>query len=185
MIIFNYDRCIEQYLCCALQQHYRLAEPEASELVKNINIFHPYGSVGTLPWIDPNGAVKFGSEPGTEQLIHLVKQIKTYTEGTDPKSSRRDDIRERMCNANKLIFLGFAFHTLNMELMQPEAIDIKESGSKELDCFATTYKISKSDQEVIKIQIHALYSGLRSINMRKADLECSNFFQEFWRSLAF
>ncbi len=51
LIIFNYDRCIEHFLYYALQIYYKLPGPEAAGLVKNINIYHPYGSVGTLPWV--------------------------------------------------------------------------------------------------------------------------------------
>jgi hypothetical protein len=47
-IIFNYDRCLEQFLVNALPRLYAISETEADSIVHNINIIHPYGSVGEL-----------------------------------------------------------------------------------------------------------------------------------------
>jgi hypothetical protein len=188
LIIFNYDRCIEHFLYYALQIYYKFPKPEAAELVKNINIYHPYGSVGTLPWVNPNGAVKFGSKPNPEQLLNITKQIKTFTEGIDPKLSKIGEIRKHMEVAKKLVFLGFAFHKLNMRLISPEfGAETKYRGIK---CFATTFEISKSDKEVIDKQINALYpitdpSRDMIVKLKMTDSKCGQFFLEFWRSLAF
>jgi len=69
LIIFNYDRCVEHFIYNALQNFYGLSGPEAVELVKEINIFHPYGVVGALPWMGQDGAMEFGSEPHPKQLF--------------------------------------------------------------------------------------------------------------------
>ena len=178
MIIFNYDRCVEHFIYHALQNYYRLSVGEVIELVNNINIYHPYGVVGTLPWVDPNGAMEFGTEPRSKQLLELSRKIKTFTEGTDPGSSEILEIRKHMGIANRVIFLGFAFHKLNMQLIEPEQIH----GTSKI-CFATTHGISHSDRKVIEEQIKKLYSGEIIVNM--ADLTCGGFFTEYWRSLSF
>jgi hypothetical protein len=51
LIVFNYDRCIEHFIYYALQNYYRLSNIEASELMEYLEIYHPYGVVGTLPWV--------------------------------------------------------------------------------------------------------------------------------------
>jgi hypothetical protein len=180
LIIFNYDRCIEHFICYALQNYYRISGVEAAELVKNINIYHPYGDVGTLPWVDQNGAMEFGVEPNANQLLELSKKIKTFTEGTDPKASKISEIRKHMGIANRVVFLGFAFHKLNMQLITPE---FPLSPIKEAKCFATTSGISDSDKEVIDEQINELYRGRIKVNM--ANMYCGDFFAEYWRSLSF
>ena len=181
LIIFNYDRCIEQFLYYALQNYYRLSEAEAAALVININIYHPYGDVGTLPWADRNGAMDFGAEPHPEQLLELSKKIKTFAEGTDPESSKILEIRKHMGMASRVVFLGFAFHKLNMQLIAPALADGKNNlGVK---CFATTYGISASDKEVIQEQIEELYR--HEIKVSMANLSCGEFFTEYWRSLSF
>jgi len=61
-VIFNYDRCVEQFLYNALRIYYRLPEADAVNLISNMKIFHPYGSVGTLPGFSGNDTIGFGSE---------------------------------------------------------------------------------------------------------------------------
>ncbi|MGZ5501774.1 MAG: hypothetical protein ACXWEW_11555, partial [Nitrososphaeraceae archaeon] len=181
LIIFNYDRCIEHFIYNALINYYRFSGTEAAELVKNINIYHPYGDVGTLPWINPNGVMGFGAEPNFQKLLELSQKIKTFTEGIDTGASEILEIRKHMSIANSVVFLGFAFHKLNMQLIHPEFFD--EPNNSEFICFATTVGISQSDKEVIRDQINELYKC--EITVRMANLCCGEFFKEYWRSLSF
>lgn len=181
LIIFNYDRCLEHFLYHALQKYYRVSEMEAADLIKLISIYHPYGSVGPLPWSGVGGSIEYGAEPNANQLLDLTSKIKTFTEGTDPDSSDILDIKEHVCQANKLVFIGFAFHKLNMQLIAPE--NCARTSPKSAKCFASTLGISKSDQEVITRQIYDLYNNKINVNM--TNLACCAFFSEFWRSLAF
>jgi len=181
LIIFNYDRCIEHFMYYALQTYYKISNAEAADIVNNINIYHPYGIVGSLPWSDQSDAIEFGSDTNPEQLLQLAKKIKTFAEGTDPKSSEILAIKTHMSNADRLVFIGFAFHKLNMKLIAPG--NQKNNDKTHMRCFATTYNISESDKEVIKDQINDLYNS--KIDTRMANLPCSLFFTEFWRSLSF
>jgi regulator of RNase E activity RraB len=181
LIVFNYDRCIEHFIYYALQNYYRISGTDAAELVKNINIYHPYGDVGTLPWIDQSGAMEFGMEPNTNQLLELAQKIKTFTEGTDPNVSKIIEIRKRMGVADRVVFLGFAFHKLNMQLITPELLH--DTNNSEVKCFATVSGISFNDREVIDEQIKELYRGFIKVNM--ANSYCGDFFSEYWRSLSF
>jgi hypothetical protein len=145
-----------------------------------MNIYHPYGSVGSLPWLASNDTIEFGADIDKVQLLQLSKKIKTFAEGTDPNSSDISAIKKHMEQANRLVFMGFAFHKLNMQLITP---DTKKNGVR-MKCYATTLNISKSDEEVIRKQIGTLY-GNALIDTKMADMECAKFFSEFWRSLAF
>jgi hypothetical protein len=49
-VVFNYDRCVEHYLYHWLKSYYRLPDADAAALVNGIAIYHPYGTVGLLPW---------------------------------------------------------------------------------------------------------------------------------------
>ena len=79
LIVFNYDRCIEHFLYHALQNYYRVSESEAAELVNHIKIYHPYGSVGELPWNNNGSPMNFGDESNATKLLQIVKKIKTFT----------------------------------------------------------------------------------------------------------
>lgn len=84
LIVFNYDRCIEHYLFHALRNYYSVSVARAASLIGRIRIFHPYGSVGELPWQNSSEHVEYGAEPSIGQLLNLKDGIKTFTEGTDP-----------------------------------------------------------------------------------------------------
>jgi len=182
LIIFNYDRCIEQFLINALQISYKITEEEAAKIITNINIYHPYGSVGSLAWQKNDLPISFGGYPSTEELEALITRIKTFTEGTDPESSEIIAIRQHMCNADKLVFLGFAFHKLNMKLISPTDFNNKPK------CFATTLNISKSDKLHVGNLVNKLYDNSihsSDIRMEMTDKSCFDFFSEHWRGLSF
>lgn len=184
LIIFNYDRCVEQFIYYALQMLYPVNRHEAAELVKAINIYHPYGDVGSLPWqkrepvSDNKLVMEFGNRPSPEQLLELSKNIKTFTEGTDPQSSEISEIRRHMKLADRVVFLGFAFHPMNMQIITPE-----NTYNNPVKFFATTLGISDSDKEVISAQIKKSLPGRNSVSMMNKT--CYEFFGEYWRSLSF
>lgn len=178
LIIFNYDRCIEHYLLHALQNYYKIDQSNAAQLVKYINIYHPYGQVGHLPWIQAKDSMGFGESPTGQTLLSLSNQIKTFAEGTDPNASEIVEIKEHMAKVSHLIFLGFAFHKLNMKLLNPTE-NVK--GLNVIRCFATAYQLSESNKETISEKITSLYGAKVIIKM--ANLQCSEFFSEYRNSL--
>jgi hypothetical protein len=178
LIIFNYDRCVEHFLHEAIQQYYKTDRNEAAELLSSIEIFHPYGKVGSLPWESDGFKIDFGAEPSAEDLLRLSDEIKTFTEGTDPDSSEILTIKSNIMTAKILVFMGFAFHKLNMSLISPQ--DIQKTSVK---CFASAFGLSDSDKIAVKDQISRLYQADVDINI--ATLPCYKFLTEYWRSLAF
>lgn len=181
LIIFNYDRCIEHFVYNALRNYYNISELEAADLIGYITIYHPYGSVGSLPWQHQSVPMEFGGDPEPEQLLQRAYNIKTFTEGTDPNSSDVVEIKKHMIDADIIAFLGFAFHKLNMQLIAND-VDAAATTHK---CYATTYGISESDKEVIQREIHGLFGIMSGITISMTNQVCSEFFKEFWRSLAF
>ncbi|NTV47777.1 MAG: hypothetical protein HGB11_14950, partial [Chlorobiales bacterium] len=131
LVVFNYDRCIEHFVFHALQNYYHISEQETAELINNhLEIYHPYGQVGYLPWQAPEKSIEkagekpwlvnsigFGGEPNSEGLKQLASQIRTFTEGTSEETSNIDELKTRINESKMLIFLGFAFHELNLKLL--------------------------------------------------------------------
>ena len=180
LIIFNYDRCIEHYLLHALQNYYKINQSESAEIVKHINIYHPYGHVGHLPWMQTKDSMEFGELPSGQTLLTLANQIKTFAEGMDPDASDILEIKQHMAKVSHLVFLGFAFHKLNMKLLVPTS-NVK--GFNVIRCFATTYQLSQSNKEAISEKISSLYSA--EVGIKMADLQCNLFFNEYKNSLEF
>ena len=180
LIVFNYDRCIEHFLYNSLQNYYGIPPEEARDLINEIEIYHPYGVVGSLPW-QAGQSMQFGADPYPKQLLELANQIKTFTEGTDPKSSEILALRNNIAQTDRLVFLGFAFHRLNMNLMSPQGLT---PSSEPAACFGTAYDISDSDCEIIKSELR-VFSGAKIKNpLINNTLKCVGLFKEYWRSLS-
>lgn len=155
VVVFNYDRCFEHFLYYALQAAYGVKPEEAAGLVSTVEIYHAYGTVGVLPWQQdgnlpwsPKGPrVPFGGAPeGYEiDLIPIANNLKTFTESTDAEIA--DSVRKLVADSDRLIFLGFAFHGLNLEfLFAPQA----GRGPARGRCFGSAYGMSASNVESIK-----------------------------------
>lgn len=183
IISFNYDRCIKHYLYNAIQNYYHVDPNVAKGIVARLEIFHPYGSIAALPWDSGDGrGIEYGAEDGYH-LEEIYKNIKTFTEQFDD-NSYINAIRRRIKEANHLVFIGFAFHDANMELLQP---DTKTSIER---VFATAYRISDSDCGVIANRIGRLclaeepeWDWEQDALELHSSLTAAALFKEFGRSL--
>lgn len=182
LVIFNYDRCVEHFLFNALQTYYGIDSRRAATLVDSIKIYHPYGTVGDLPWSNKKHVIEYGAEPTPDQLIDLADQIKTFTEGTDPHSSAIAEIQAGMAEARIVLFLGFAFHPLNLDLIQ--ATQGAHLMPKAVQYFGTAMGISESNCDVISSDLTKLGGANRKLITLRNDLTCSQLFSEYWRTLA-
>lgn len=180
MIVFNYDRCIENFLFHSLRNYYGIGEDQAASLMAEMKIYHPYGKVGALPWERKDKAVRFGGEPDSQRLLSVAKGIKTFTEGTDPGESEILAIKRQIAESKTTLFLGFAFHRLNLNLLVPKWA-VPDYSKK---YFATAFGMSKSDVEVIKDEVTNLL-GVEKGNFEiRNDLLCHQLFHEFGRSIS-
>lgn len=181
-IVFNYDRCVEHYLFHAFQQNYNINSDRATELIRDLVVLHPYGTVGNLPWQSNVNSIGFGSEASENNLVSLSRQIKTFTEGTDPSESSIKLIRDKLVGAQRVIFLGFAYHPMNLDLLRP-GDDRKHADLGNTNYFGTGMGISNPDCEVITRDLGKL-AGARNVYVRN-DRKCAALFIEYGRNLSF
>jgi hypothetical protein len=140
VISFNYDRSVEHFLPHAMVVAFGMTLKEAQQIVAaKLNIVHPYGTVGRLPW-------QTGEAPdcewGTEQpwnIHNLAQQIRTSAEVTREQQMLLK-IRGMVSGAKRLVFLGFGFQPQNVDLL----VDYSLSHDPEL--VATVYGLSKTNQ---------------------------------------
>jgi hypothetical protein len=181
-IVFNYDRCLEHFLVQALRNAYDLSQQDATELMLKLTIIHPYGVAGALKTSSTPSGVAYGGGPEPhEQHIHLIGQIKTYTEQVDDPDELQA-IWYEVIRADQIVFLGFAFHDQNVRLLKP-----KEK-LKAKNIFGTTLDMSTSDVEIITEQLLEFFA--ESYTMRtmdkivlRSDLTCSGLFDQYTKSL--
>lgn len=178
-ITFNYDRCIEHYLEKALQNYLLISEQEAQKAVNKLTVIHPYGQVGRLPW-QPCGRVKFGAEPHATDLLEIAKQIRTFTERVEDEDMM-DRIHVLLNQAEQVIYLGFSYGAMNLELLTTPA---KSTKSKLV--LGTSIGISDANRSVIADEIKASL-GVETEIVRKIDLPpmtCNQLLHDYWRVIA-
>lgn len=148
-IIFNYDRCVEHFLHQALKVYYSLSEDEIFKIMSNLDLEHPYGRLGTLGWqVRGKGGpdVEFGGEPSSEdKYIELSENIQTFTEAEDVAEGTVNSIRSQIEECERLVFLGFGFIPLNLDLIAPFNQRYSRQGT--FRCIATTKGISKPNRD--------------------------------------
>ncbi len=153
-IVFNYDRCIEHFLYHALQRSSGLSSVDAAQVLQNLQIFHPYGSLGKLPWQNSADPTDFGENVlSDEKLLAVADSIKTVSDGLGDQTERTK-IQSAIREARTIIFIGFAFHEQNMRLMKP-----KDNSSYQVRIFATAKGIAESDASAVKEKISELLDG--------------------------
>jgi hypothetical protein len=114
IINFNYDRTLECYLFHALTGSAGIAPEDAADIVGNLRVVRPYGSLGKLDWRRP------GTHIGgllDDALFAKADQIRTFTE------AHQEDLKVQVTQAidqsELVLVLGFGFHSQNMALFTP------------------------------------------------------------------
>jgi hypothetical protein len=176
IITFNYDRCIEQFLLGAIQNEYGVEAAIAQKLVYDLNIYHPYGSVGSL--VD-NPYVHFGQ--GVNDVFdirEIARQIKTFSERIDD-SEKLEAMRQKVMSADTVVFLGFAFHKQNMDLIKPKDVT---SVSR---VFATAKGVSIEDCKEIGNELRHIFGSQLDFNSIKLDdVTCLDLFNKYRKSIS-
>jgi hypothetical protein len=178
VINFNYDRCLEHYLPFSLASYYGLELQQTQDLVSKLVMHRPYGIAGKLPWQPgERPAVPFGGG-GTQQTVEAASQIRTFTEQVE-EGDELIRIRAAIGSAERIVFLGFAFHRQNVKLLAVKA-------AFNAEVLATVYEVSKSDQAVIYDELETAFELDIAVNERKielAEVSCAKLFTDYWRTL--
>ena len=174
-ICFNYDRAIEHFLPHGLRAAYGLPFEETRALVKDrLRIIHPYGQIAPLPWMGAHGGVDFG-ETAAQPLGALARNIKTFGERIEDETTLAA-IRKMVGKAEQVVFLGFAFHRQNMDLIRPE-------GTAAQRVLATLYKVPKNEQFQIARDIHRMFQKPGEGGLIMHEGTCASLFSDNRRTL--
>ena len=179
IINFNYDRCVEQYLPHSLSEYYGVERAAVQQIVNSLRIHRPYGVAGRLPWMNGEAAAARFGQSSPNVLASTVQQIRTFTERIE-EGAELAAMRQAVADADRIVFLGFAFHRQNVALLASPVQDHAE-------ILATAVGISASDQDVIKNELSAAFGfddDLRSEwRIELSDRTCDGFFRDYWRTL--
>lgn len=178
-VVFNYDRCLEQFLYYALRTYFDLTPEIAQQLVLGANIHHPYGLVGKIH-ASPTPEYflsEFGQATNANSLLQIADELKTFTEGTDEKASEIDVIRRAINDADQIVFLGFAYHDLNLELLNPSNPSRRRIATT---IYGTALDISGPNQVVIENKLTAI--GGPDITL--VDCTCSKLLSDYQQRIS-
>jgi hypothetical protein len=176
IITFNYDRSIERFLPEALATYYGIPESDADDIVLNANIIHPYGHVGALKGISQNDAVWYGVD--SAPIDRIAGEIRTFTEGL-AETELQNQVHRAYANSEVLVFLGFAFHPINMQILDADRI----GAAKKI--VGTAYGFAKPARSVAenlimqslsKVEIGSHWAGQRHDYVDSIDLDDSTAF---------
>lgn len=171
-VIFNYDRCVEYFFINALVKFYGMQEDVAAEIMSSVEIHHPYGVVGKFPKMKRDmEVVGFGEEIKAKKLVSLSSEIKTFSES---ENYLIDDglLKKTICNSRTIIFLGFAFHDINMSLLDPEDTTTSKT------IFSSTFGMSTDYIDVVQGKLRRIFGSYSDFDRMKK-LECKEFIREF------
>lgn len=181
-VVFNYDRCLQTFLVRAMEVYFQISLQQAQDIVRQVPIIHAYGTIGS-PFPGSPEYVPFGDE--SVDLVSASGRIKTFSESVDSEIGSR--IKALVDGADTLVFLGFGFHSQNMELLSPgDRFELDRPNRYR--AFATTFGLSESDEQFARNQIAMLVTG----NGENKSVEpwiysnngtCAELFQAYWRSL--
>lgn len=179
-ITFNYDRCLEHYISNWLSTYMRMPLQEIQLLMKDLKIIHPYGQVGRLPWqVNPSDGVAFGADADGSNLPAITKQLRTFTEGSDDRAMLAR-MRKTISEAEQVVYLGFAYGAMNMELLK-----IEDDGP-EKQVYGTTLGMSQQNAaaalEDIKNSLwHPMKSQVAVSYLHNTT--CDDLLKDNWRAL--
>lgn len=159
IICFNYDRCIEHYLEHAIQRGYRGIDGEtARKIVANMEIIHPYGSLGPL------SQLAYGKPLANADLYRVAENLITWSESVEDRTVI-ERMKSSIAHAQNIVFLGFAFANQNMELLDAELTQGKPHYT---NVYSTGFGLTSAIDAKLKNKIVSLYAS----GSDAADLAC-------------
>jgi hypothetical protein len=143
IITFNYDRSIEHYMFKAMRSLYGKSDEECARKLNNIPIIHVHGRLGALPW-QKGGGRSYLPRPDLltlEEKKSVSKQIVVISEDIDT-SPDFEDASKLMMTAERIYFLGFGYHEMNLRRLR---IDILKNKT----LTGTSYQLGVAETKAI------------------------------------
>jgi hypothetical protein len=183
-VVFNYDRTFEIAWLLMLIVRYQLSGRAAFQVVRELRVFHPYGTVGAIDWDQEPGRLvrAFGSRaPG--QLQQAAQSIRTYSEQSDDEHTAFPRLRALVKAAPKVVFLGCALHLQNIEVLcGPTPRKAPEISRR---VYGTVFGMTGPDVDDVRgtlITRFGMHPGARDIFLE--DTKCYGLFKTYGRALS-
>lgn len=183
-LTFNYDRCIETFAYNWLKETYEIAAGEAAAIASRLDVLHVYGTIGSPAWTGKPNFVEFGHKHGTDSRA-ITRDIRTFTETIESETAAL--IRNKIAEAETLVFLGFGWLPQNLEIL-----GLKSPDNNVARVFYTSYGISESDRGTIlqdlgtmlfRNMVRASPRDSHEVQCFEERGTCAELFRNHWRQL--
>ncbi len=180
-VSFNYDRCIHQFFYFACTSYFNLDQQSEQKLLSSLKVLYPYGTIDKFNAGGLN--TNFGKVNYHGHLIESSKQIRTFTEGAE--SSLIKEIRREIGSSEIVMFLGFGFLQLNMDLL------FQNQRFRPIRVLGTGKGLSKDSISEVELELADIFVHESSEivemddpdRIRIVDCTCGELFFEFQRFL--
>lgn len=111
VVTFNYDRSLEHYLLTTLANSHGRSPDECKQVLAKLPIIHVYGQLSRAPYGEPGSRPYHPDPESSNSAGYAAAGIKILHEA-DPALG---EAHKLLTEANKVCFLGFSYHQLNVE----------------------------------------------------------------------
>jgi hypothetical protein len=183
-ISFNYDRCIKQFFVNAAASYFELHNEQIEEVLNAIEVIHPYGSIGEL-CVSGTRVTGYAPELNGANIYSAAKRIRTFTEGV-ADAELLDSIKNPLVQAEIVIFLGFSFIDINMQILKPE----RARASRVLATAKGRSEDTRNglrrliERDFTRYNANGEFVGASGRSVEMFDGKCFELFYEFDRYLA-
>lgn len=177
IICFNYDRCIEHYFKHALMIGYDLNESDAQSIVDNIDIVHPYGTIGGTAPKGTSPAVSFGNTDF--DIIHSYNNIRTFTEQIEDETIS-NSINEYILSTRKSVFIGFSYGNENMKIL--DLSHRISSTAPVRNIYGTAFGMSGDDISIVGNRLSSMFAG-RVARIVLEPIFCCDLLSNYYKSI--
>ncbi|HEU5068838.1 MAG TPA: hypothetical protein VFV96_00305 [Verrucomicrobiae bacterium] len=122
VVTFNYDRTFECYFCGVIANNLRVSRSKAAEWLTEEFVVHPHGTLGKykgehLHWMSME-------RPDQYERIKLASKSIVVISEANTKTAAFSAARSLLKASDNFVFLGFGYHSKNMERLGfPEISD--------------------------------------------------------------
>ena len=165
-IVFNYDRCIEQFFYLAVTNFYGLSPSHSEQILSRLNVIHVYGSLGDL------NEYEYGSY-APEDLVTSTSRIKTFFE--QAQSDLLTRIAQAEERADRIVFLGCGYNPMNMKLLKsavPDRVKVKKVDG-------TCLHMSSEAVNAVTRSLESIYRG-GNPGSNLLDASCASFLDRLY-----
>lgn len=181
IVNFNYDRSIYPLILSGYMQSVggtANSKPPSYADTRRLSVYHPYGSLGRLN--DGKGEHALWGISDND-FKKSAEQINVFPEGAVGSKLLPDTVLTRIAKSKKIVFLGFAFHKPNMNLL--DVTDRRYAvGSKQGNqVFATMMGMPSQKRAAAKVQIQrslGFDDNNNSYFFGDSDADCKAFLDE-------